>query len=407
MTARRRQRRGTRTRRPSLSVCCLTGDPGAVVAGVLKPLCRVADEVVVAADSRASAQDLAAYASVADRLFRFTYSYSERHLEWLHAQCSGDWILRIDGDEVVSPELLDQLPDLIRTRSVLQYWFVRRWLFPDPSHWLDEVPWYPDFQCRLVRNDGTMRFRGIRHSSAEPLFPRRYLPFPLYHLNLVLQDADTRRGKVVHYRDLRTDLQAPGGGSHDRVFYLPEDSATRQPVPVPEEDRKQIARVLSPSKRLKNRSVRVPPVTPLQESDRFWMLKEQTDESAYRAEIYCIERGLVLHAGEVRAIHFKVSNTGTESWPWEPHDPHLAQVQFSYHWLDADGNLVEWDGLRTTLPESLGAGQSAVVPATVGAPPEAGSYILEVDLVWHRWFDARSRYEVEVTAKSARAGLST
>src|SRR5262249_13385938 len=154
-------------------------------------------EVVIAADSRVPKSDLAAYGAAADRVLRFEFSYTERHLAWLHAQCSGDWIFRIDGDEVPSPELIKALPGLIMSARALQYWFVRRWLFPDAAHWLNEVPWYPDFQCRLVRNDGTLRFPGIRHSSAEPLLPRRYIEAPLYHLDLAVNDAEARRRKIA------------------------------------------------------------------------------------------------------------------------------------------------------------------------------------------------------------------
>src|SRR5262249_22771404 len=153
----------------------LTGDPGPRVAAIVELFRPVVDEVVIAADSRASESDLAAYGAAADHVSRLEFSYTERHIGWLHARCSGDWIFRIDGDEVLSPELIEALPGLIGSPRALQYWFVRRWLFPDAAHWLKEVPWYPDFQCRLVRNDETLRFPGTRHSSAEPLMPRRYI----------------------------------------------------------------------------------------------------------------------------------------------------------------------------------------------------------------------------------------
>jgi hypothetical protein len=140
----------------SLSVCCLTGDPGPRVTAVLAPLRAVADEIVIAADARADQKRLEQYAAAADRLLRVEFSYLERHLAWLHKQCSGDWIFRIDADEVASPSLVERLPELIADCGVQQYWFPRRWLYPEESHWLEEVPWWPDYQNRLVRNDGTV-----------------------------------------------------------------------------------------------------------------------------------------------------------------------------------------------------------------------------------------------------------
>lgn len=393
--------------RPTLSVCCLTGDPGEQGAAILDLFRDIADEIVVAVDSRASPADLAAYSRVANRLLRFTFSYFERHLSWLHAQCTGDWIFRIDGDEVPSQRLLAQLPEIIASKRALQYWFTRRWLFPDAGHWLDEVPWYPDFQCRLVRNDATLRFRGTRHSSAEPLFPRRYMDLPIYHLDVVIHDQETRRAKIEYHRELCSGLEAPGGGPHDFVFYLPEQTATAAAaVPVPDEDRALISRVIDAERRQLSLERDPPPIASLVETDRFWFGKQQTDEGAYRAEIQCIERDLRMYAGEARAIHFQVSNAGTQPWPWEPNDSSLPQVHFSYHWLKANTDLVELNGLRSAIPEPLSPGDTCIVPAMVRAPREPGSYILEADLVWHRWFDSRARQTVEVTSQPPAARLS-
>ena len=101
----------------SLSVCLRTGEPAARVAEVLAPVRAVADEVVIAADSRVDASTLAGYAALADRLFRVEYRQYEAHLGWLHAQCSGDWILRLDGDEVVSRALADRLGPVLGSVS--------------------------------------------------------------------------------------------------------------------------------------------------------------------------------------------------------------------------------------------------------------------------------------------------
>jgi SAM-dependent methyltransferase len=405
LIGRQRQRRlGKSTHRPSLSVCCLTGDPGPRVAAILELFRPAADEVVIAADSRASESDLAAYATVADHLLCFEFSYTERHLGWLHAQCSCDWIFRIDGDEVPSPELIEALPGLISSPRALQYWFTRRWLFPDAAHWLDELPWCPDFQCRLVRNDGTLRFPGTRHSSAEPLLPRRYIEAPLYHLDLAVNDADTRRRKIALHAHLRPGLQAPGGGPHDEVYYLPERHARSAPVPVPEAHRSSIDRVLGA--RAGGAVATAAEVVSSAQSDRFWMGREQGDARSELADIQCLETDLRMYPGEARAVHFRVANAGASPWPWEPDDPGRPQVRFSYHVLDEGGNLLELDGVRSLLPERLGPGDETIVPAMVRAPATPGSYLLEADLVWHRWFGSSSRHLLEVAEDASRSAAA-
>jgi hypothetical protein len=86
----------------------------------MEPLRKVADEIVIAADSRVDAESLAEYAAVADQLFRIEVVHSERHFAWMHQQCTGDWIFRIDADELASPALVAALPQLIQNRDIRQ-----------------------------------------------------------------------------------------------------------------------------------------------------------------------------------------------------------------------------------------------------------------------------------------------
>src|SRR5271167_4075420 len=57
----------------TLSVCCVTRDPGARVAAIMRQLRPVSTEIVVAVDSRLDPQRLGRYAEVADRLLRYEF----------------------------------------------------------------------------------------------------------------------------------------------------------------------------------------------------------------------------------------------------------------------------------------------------------------------------------------------
>jgi hypothetical protein len=109
------------TAMPSLSVCCMTADPPAQAATALRALRDVADEIVVAVDSRVEPASLAAYDDVADRVVRFRFRPPvDRPRAWLAAQCHGDWVLSLDGDEVPSQALLRALPELVAATDVVQ-----------------------------------------------------------------------------------------------------------------------------------------------------------------------------------------------------------------------------------------------------------------------------------------------
>ena len=211
----------------TLSVACCTRDPGPQVAAALEQLEPVADEIVIAADSRVDAATLSQYATVADRLLRYEFTGSNRCFSWLMRQCGGDWALLIAGDEVASPELVELLPELMAARDALQYWLPERWLYPDPGHWLDELPWAPDFHNRLVRNDGTLHYTGEKHTGADPVFPARYLRTGT---DLPPQPARDERagapgqGRKLRRREGRNDR--PHWPATERGPVCPEDAST-------------------------------------------------------------------------------------------------------------------------------------------------------------------------------------
>ena len=95
-------------------------------------------------------------------------------------------------------------------------------------------------------------------------------------------------------------------------------------------------------------------------------------------------------AAQVAGLTMKVTNRGDLSWPSVATDP-LHPVRMSYHWVDANGNVVAHDGLRTELPHELGRGESLLVRASILAPPIPGTYTLILDLVREQvtWFANR------------------
>lgn len=384
----------------SLSVLCITHDPGPQVAAALAPLRAVATEIVVVADARTSAEDLGHYAAASDRLLRYPFEPPvERPYGWAHAQCTGDWILRIDGDEVPSPELVAALPALIARRDRLQYWIPRRWSYPDAGHWIDERPWAPDRQLRLVRNDpATMSFAGLMHTAALPHQPYALIAEPIYHVDMLVSPLDHRRRKARGYEALRPGLQAPGGGPFE-LYYLPEDWATRPPATTPPETVALLERVLHPT---------AAPVTPVDpdrvplatrdDIDRHWDPRPLTGAD-YHAAIESLDTDLRLAPGRADALDLRVTNLGTAAWPGGLDREPL--VRLGHRWLDADARVVDDSTFRTALPSSVAPGESAVVALSLIAPPEPGDYVVEVDLVHElvRWFEDPLRIPVTVAER--------
>ena len=374
----------------SLSVLIPTREPARRVAAVLAPLRGVADEVVVAVDHRVPEDRLGAYEDLADRLLRFEHSGSNRGLAWLHAQCSGDRVLTLAGDEVVSRQLVEVLPALCAEADVRQHWFPTRWVWPDGVHWLDELPWWPDFHNRLVRNDSSLWFEGRKHTGARPRTPMRYVEAPLYHLALVMDTLDQREERAQRYEAQRPGLVAHGGGALNDRMYLPERFARRTPAEIPVADQARVTAALEAGESDSARPAARPVLfAGRDEIDAQWDGRDLEPE-AYRASIEVFERDHRIAFGEQRPVFVRVRNEGTAHWPGGADLP--PEIRVSYHWRDPAGNMVVHEGSRSSFPSAVAPGETAVLPALVSAPGTPGDHVLVFDLVHEhvRWFGCES-----------------
>ena len=102
----------------------------------------------------------------------------------------------------------------------------------------------------------------------------------------------------------------------------------------------------------------------------------------YRAGYAPADRELALAPGERGVCAVGIRNVGSKAWV-VAEDFHL-----SYHWYDAAGRPVRWDGDRTALPRDVRPGESVMLDATLQAPPSEGRFLLAWDMVHEHttWF---------------------
>jgi hypothetical protein len=85
-----------------LSVLTAVHENGGMTAAALDVVRPLADEIVVAFDSRMPRDQLGPLERVADVLVGFEFLGSNRYRPWLREQAHGDWLLVLDSDELVS-----------------------------------------------------------------------------------------------------------------------------------------------------------------------------------------------------------------------------------------------------------------------------------------------------------------
>jgi hypothetical protein len=381
------------------------------VARILSQLREVATQIVCGIDSKADLEEIVALDGVVDETFRCEIgpeSRIERTLPWLHSKCSCEWILRIDGDEVVGDELRDSLPALAGDRELQQYSFPARWLSPDGTHYLTDRPWNDDWHIRLMRNSpAALRFRGNTHPYVEPAPPYRYVDFPIYHLECAISSFDERRAKAAYYEMLGPGHEALPGWSANN-FCLPERFHAGRLEDIPPRDRALIEQALSASKgrprpaarrRGGARTSHHLEIVSLTESDAQWPLRAVPD-SAYRATWLRFPEIEAMPVNGIDKLLVEVRNDGVETWPFGDSQPLIRLAQ---RWLSADGEHVVLDSARTLFSAPVRPGESILQHMTVQAPSEAGRYVLELDLVHElvRWFGCGVRYEVDIRPDSS------
>jgi hypothetical protein len=87
-------------------------------------------------------------------------------------------------------------------------------------------------------------------------------------------------------------------------------------------------------------------------------------------------------------VNFPVQVRNEGSLTWVPNGNH--PVHLTYKWLDADRNVVVADGLRTVLGRQVAPLEEISLDARVQFPPDAGPYLLQMDMVeefvtWFQW----------------------
>lgn len=163
---------------PTLSVVVNTRNAEAALDGCLASAAPVADEIVVV-DMESDDGTVHIARRYTDKIFTHPrVGYVEPARNFALDRATGDWILLLDADERLSPELADGVRDVIAGDEGTALFFVpRRNLFA--GRWLEGSGFGPDreTQPRLFRR-GRVRWTDRIHGAPEVDGEARPLPLP-------------------------------------------------------------------------------------------------------------------------------------------------------------------------------------------------------------------------------------
>ena len=166
-----------------ISYAILTHNEGECIAELLTLLTtykRDIDEIVVVDDYSNDERTKFILNDVKDliKLEYRTFDGDHTQKNYLNSLCSGDYILQLDADELVHPEFLEMLPELLEENNETDLFIMPRINTVEglTQEWIDKWKWnvnekgwvnFPDWQMRLYRNCDWVKWNGLLHSKIE------------------------------------------------------------------------------------------------------------------------------------------------------------------------------------------------------------------------------------------------
>ena len=166
-----------------ISYAILTHNEGEYIAELLTLLStykRDIDEIVIVDDYSDAVKTKFILNDFKDLITLDYRTFDGDHTQknYLNSKCTGDYILQLDADELVKPEFLEMLPELleenketdlfimprINTVEGLTPEYIQKWRWN-----VNEKGWvnFPDWQMRLNRNCEWVKWDGLLPSKIE------------------------------------------------------------------------------------------------------------------------------------------------------------------------------------------------------------------------------------------------
>jgi hypothetical protein len=204
----------------SLSILCVTNNEPAFAYPFIMAFRKLADRLgaELVLDLNRDKADTSPFRGIADKEIETKPdTLQDLVLDMAIGECSGDYVLRMDNDESVSPALADWLATSDYQNAEL-FTFPRVYFWGDTSHYLNNPGMFPDLQTRLGRKELMTGCTSIH--AGNPNGPGMVIPLALEHHNLLVKDLAKRREIAALYESI-----SPGAGSKPEYarYNLPED----------------------------------------------------------------------------------------------------------------------------------------------------------------------------------------
>lgn len=163
-----------------ISYAILTHNEGEEINKLLNFLVdnkRKEDEIVIVDDNSTDKKTVEVLKKFKSEIVLKTRNFDgdATQKNFLNSHCTGDYILQLDADELMTKEFIKMLPEILETNATVDLFYVPRintvegltqehinkwkWNVNDKG-WVN----FPDWQMRLYRNCEWVKWEGLLHS---------------------------------------------------------------------------------------------------------------------------------------------------------------------------------------------------------------------------------------------------
>ena len=162
-----------------LSVVILTKNEEKRLSGCLDSV-KWADEIVVV-DDESTDRTVEIARRYTNKVLIKRMDIEGRHRNWAYAQAKNIWVLSLDADEIVTPELKEEIERILKNNPKENGFTIPRRNFIG-DYWVKYGGWYPSPQLKLFKKD-KFRYEEVA------VHPRAFMDEPCGHL----------KSDIIHY----------------------------------------------------------------------------------------------------------------------------------------------------------------------------------------------------------------
>jgi glycosyltransferase involved in cell wall biosynthesis len=199
-----------------VSTCLITSNEEHNLPRVLNSVRRVADEIVIV-DCGSKDRTVEIAREYGAKVVTHAWTNFAEQKNIAAAAASHDWILSLDADEELSPELRDVLlawkkkePEFAVYEFARRTWYLGGWVW--------HTRWYPDYQRKLYRRDKS-KFEVPEHATIKFAGPVGRLEGDLLHYTLRSIAEHTAKVEAITTRQAQY-LYAEGRRSWRAAMWL-------------------------------------------------------------------------------------------------------------------------------------------------------------------------------------------